>query len=211
MMNFIKRHAVFIITLSIACIAVLLAFAHNWFGILNEGKTSDSLELHALFLIAFTAILIWIAYVQLSSLSRTAEVDFLMKLDKRYGGLEIIKARQVIHRFYRQSKEANSSAPEIVHWNEIGKAIDALSRSTKPSEQKEYIFLLNLLDYLESIAFYVNNDYIKKKHVEDMMGISIVFFYTIFLPRIEHRREKYNMKDFYIEFEKLYLKIKDQK
>lgn len=56
-------------------------------------------------------------------------MDYLMRLDQRYGGMEIIRARQIIHRFYRNSKDNNPNTPEIIHWDKIGEEIDLLSRS----------------------------------------------------------------------------------
>lgn len=83
--------------------------------------------------------------------------------------------------------------------NEIGKEIDLLSRASDFKSQREYVYLLNLLDFLETLAFYANNHYVGA--IE--LGISIYFFYTIFTPRIEDRKGKYGQKDFYKEFEKL--------
>lgn len=90
--NFISRYGVFILSLIGA--AIIVYFSFDW---LNESSTSDWLELHALSLILLTIILVWVANIQLSALNRTAKIDFLMKLDERYGSIEIIKARQLMH------------------------------------------------------------------------------------------------------------------
>lgn len=60
---------------------------------------------------------------------------------------------------------------------------------------------MNLLDFLETLEFYANHDYIEPNQLDDLMGISIKFFYSIFKPRIDDRKGKYGEKDFYKEFE----------
>ncbi len=182
-------------------VSVLLLIFFHFFTQWNDAHTSNYLEINALFLIVLTAILILVAYTQLSSLNKTAKADFLMRLDQRYGSIEIIRARQIIHRFYRKTKDNNPHAPEVVHWNEVGKEIDLLSRAPDFQSQREYVYLLNLLDFLETMAFYANHDYIEPTELDDLMGISIRFFHTIFKPRIDDRKGKYGEKDFYKEFE----------
>lgn len=198
MLKFLKSQIFPIMLLLISAI-LFLTFLHltSW----DDPKSSNYVELNALFLIVFTALLVWVAFTQLSSLSKTAKMDFLMRFDQRYGSIEIIKARQVIHRFYRSSKDSNPDAPEIVHWNNIGKEIDLLSRAPETRFQKEYVYILNLLDFLETLAYYTNRGHIESNELDELMGISIKFFYTILKPRIDDRKGKYGEKDFYKEFE----------
>lgn len=186
-----------ILLLTSIVLFLIFLFVTSW----NDTKSSNYIELNALFLIVFTAILVWVAFTQLSSLNKTAKMDFLMRLDQRYGSIEIIKARQIIHRFYRSSKDATPNAPEIVHWNNIGNEIDSLSRASDIKSQKEYVYILNLLDFLETLAYYANRGHIEPNELDDLMGISIKFFHTILKPRIDDRKGKYGEKDFYKEFE----------
>lgn len=222
---FLKPHLAWIYVATLSYIIILLFFIVDH----NIVETSNYIELHALFLIIFTGIIILVAYTQLSSISRTVKTDFLMKLDERYGSIEIIQARQIIHRYYRFSKDSNTDRAqetvrryriltnnnilseneliELIHWRQIGKAIDKLSKASDPASQKEYILVLNLLDFLESISYYANNGHIEQKQIDDLMGISLVFFYAIFKLRIKKRREKYGINSFYEQFENLSKKI----
>jgi hypothetical protein len=203
----ILLHALFWIIAPTIILLVAADYYYNFFDLLARGKTSaingnTTIDaFHAIELVILTAILVVVAWVQLESLKKTARADFLMRLDDRYGSEPIIKARQIIQRLYRESNNTNPGAPEITHRYFIGNRINEISEDISRSE--DYVYLLNLLDFLESISFFANRNDITSDDIRDLMGLSLDFFYTIFKPRIEARRNKYKDKSVYSEFEKL--------
>lgn len=212
-----KQYKIFIQALACIVIVSLLSlfladYYYNFFDLTDRGKAAVSSGIttidafHAIEIAILTAILVLVAWIQLAGLKKTASADFLMRLDDRYGSEPIIKARQIIQRLYRESKIVNPEAPETVHRYYIGNKINEISEDINLSE--EYVYLLNLLDFLETISFFANRDDITADDIRDLMGLSLDFFHTIFKPRIEARRNKYTDKSIYSEFEKLVDSIK---
>jgi hypothetical protein len=125
--------------------------------------------------------------------------------------LPILKARTIIHEFYLESKNKNplEGTSEKIHRAHVAKKIHDLSFNKEKCDS--YIYILNLLDFLETISFYVNHGDIEDSDIENLMGLSLTFFYDIFSARIDERRVKYSNPNYYCEFEKLVNRIKCEK
>lgn len=163
------------------------------------------------FLLVFsTALIAFVAWIQLSGLKKTAQSEFLFRIDERFGSEPIIKAREIIQRLYRESNNLNPGAKERVHRRHISHRIDEISKDT--NSYKEYTHLLNLLDFLETISYYANeNKMISIDDIKNLMGPSMEFFFVIFKLRIKDRRKKYRSKVYYCEFQKLVKTLKTKK
>ena len=183
---------------------IMEIYARHHLKVISDQSTAIE-TLHAACLIILTSSLVCIAWIQLGGIGQTAQSDFLMRLDNRYGSVSILKARVIIQRFYRESKNLNPTATEAVHRNYIGSKINEMSDDINSSEG--YVYLLNLLEFLESISFFANRKDLQTEDILNLMGLSLVFYYDIFKPRIEARRNKYSHKSMYVEFEKLVQKI----
>lgn len=183
---------------------VMEMYASNHLTVIKDQFTAIE-TLHAACLIFLTSVLVCIAGIQLSGIAKTTQSDFLMRLDNRYASDSILKARVIIQHFYRESKNLNPAATESVHRYYIGIKINEMSEDINSSEG--YVYLLNLLEFLESISFFANRKDLQIEDILNLMGLSLVFYYDIFKPRIEARRNKYSHKSMYAEFEKLVEKI----
>lgn len=195
-----------IIILSLPII-LLITLADFHFDILPKYDVSMR-NLHDAFIIILTIFLVigtfglgCVAWVQLTAIQKTERADFLFRIDERYGSEIILKARQIIQRLYRESNNLHPGAPESVHRSHIAIRINEISENINTSE--EYVYLLNLLDLLETISYFANNGLILESEIQNLMGPSMEFFFIIFKPRIEHRREKYRNESYYCEFQKL--------
>jgi hypothetical protein len=170
---------------------------------------SASLIVLTFFLVIATGALAYVAYIQIDSARKQLEqignstrADFLIRLDNRYGSKQIIKARQIIHALYLESKKIQriSEENEDIHRNYIAEKINDYAED--PEKANDYVYLLNLMDFLETISFLANKGIIQKEEITDLMGLSLNFFWDIFHIRIKVRRQKYgDMR--YKEFENL--------
>ncbi len=147
--------------------------------------------------------------MQLPGIKKTAQADFLMRIDDRYASEPILKARQIIQRLYRESNNLYPGAPESVHRSHIAIRINEISTDINASD--DYIYLLNLLDFLETISYFAKRGDILETDLENLMGPSMDFFFTIFTPRIEHRRNKYGKQSYYCELQTLVEKMNKKK
>ena len=161
------------------------------------------------FLVVMTGILAYVADRQLEAISKAAKADFLMRIDDRYASDAILKARHTIQRLYRESNNLHPEAPESVHRSHIAIKINEISEDINSSE--EYTYLLNLLDFLETISYFTNKGDISESDIQNLMGPSMEFFFTIFTPRIEHRRRKYGNEAYYCELQTLVEKMLKKK
>ncbi len=175
-----------------------------------DKKTDTHLtDLYAASIIILTCVVAIIAWVQSAGLRKTAQADLLIRIDDRYGSEPILKARHIIQRLYRESNNLHPGSPESVHRSHIAIRINEISEDINSSE--EYTYLLNLLDFLETISYFANEGYISELDIKNLMGPSMGFFFTIFTPRIEHRRKKYGNQGYYCELQKLVDKMKAAK
>lgn len=203
--------------LVVTTIFLLIADHHyEYFDLLKSNSDSkqaiDNIEaFHAIGIIILTAFLIFVAWFQLHAINETARADFLMRIDDRYGSEPIIKARKIIHRLYHLAKIDTHSKEER---DEI------LANKIKDMHEdknchKDFIQLLNLLDFLETIAYFSNKRHIPSCEINELLGGSIVYFHKIFNPLIYHLRQHYgdnlSQPKYYSELDKLVLKINNDK
>jgi len=71
-------------------------------------------SVHGVSLILLTAVIITVAWHQISGLNKTAKADFLLRIECRYGSPEIVKARGIIHRLWRNCKAETVSCKSFV-------------------------------------------------------------------------------------------------
>lgn len=129
---------------------------------------------------------------------------FLMEIDERWGSGEILRARIIIHNLYRDISDLNANNNLDIICPEIGERIILLSISPKEKERRNFVYILNFLDFMESIGHLETHGYIETQQLNILCGESLQFNYKIFQPYIEHKRRKHNIKTFYQNFEKLY-------
>jgi hypothetical protein len=206
---------IFILTLMIIIVALFDHFEQPLEKIMFPLNLRESPKNFDVFynasLIILTFILACVAWYQLKGLQRTNQAEFLLKIDQRLGDPKIIEAREIIHRYYKISKRVNPRDFEEQHVLSIAKEIDKLSENYDEDDfnaTKEHVTLLNFLDFLETVAFFTNNGYIRSNEVDELMGESLIFFYTVFKNKISTRRVKYNNVNYYKQFEILHDKMK---
>lgn len=194
---------------------LLLAFFSNFSPIFKKDEHSVFYD----WIIIFTTItLVLIAWFKLTGVNKNLSADYLLKIDERWSSPEIIEARLVIHGIYRKCKldlyndteKLGDDQRKKLHDN-IGNEIIKLSKSQDRSEQKMHMYLLNFLDFMETVGYLYASGYVEKKVLNDLFGISLEFNYEIYNQYIEHRRESHNNNKFYERFQKLYNDIKDKK
>lgn len=196
---------VIILVVILFLLPVLDLFNLCWFDWCKLFDDRSSMHiLHDFSLILLTVIIASIAWIQLRGIHDVRKADFLFRIDERYGQEPIIKARQIIQWLYRESVNALPDRSEVIYRNKIAKKIDDLSRDVNRSD--EYIYILNLLDFLETISYLANTGKISREDVNNLMGPSMEFFFEIFKPRIEDRRKKYKNDEYYAAFEKFVTK-----
>ncbi len=200
---------------SIAILFVLLAL-FLWFTVFlypdlfsnAQGQQHEHaiVKIYSACLIFLTFALVLVAWIQLASLNKTSRSDFLLRIDDRYGSVEIIKARAIIQKFYCQIKKENTNISTQEHINKISEKIKEIGSKEKCAD--EFTHLLNFLDFLETISFFCKKNFISIKEIKELSGESLTYYYKIFKPWIDYRRKKYDNKNYYKQLEWLAEKIK---
>lgn len=171
-----------------------------------------------------TAILAFIAYNNFNHFNDINKHKYLLQIDKRWSDPEIIKARQIIHVIYRavcdekgyenKKKELNLTKHIYPYISQI---IIELSVSSEIEKQKAFIYLLNYLDFMESIAFLYKEETDEKKldELNAFCGDTLIFNYGIFYGYIKYKNRKHSTINstkgslkYYENFHKLVHKIK---
>ena len=177
----------------------------------NKDIPENILRINAAAIVILTIVLICVGWLQLNNLNKTSRADFLLRIDDRYGREEIIKARAIIQSLYRKAALTGEHTPEETYIQKISDEIKKIGKSDQKEQCENFAYLLNLLDYLETISYFTNKNYISLKEIDELAGNSMQFYYKIFKPWINYRRNKYNSPDYYCEFEAVVKKIESHK
>ena len=121
----------------------------------------------------------------------------------------IIEAREVIHGFYLSALDKYPEIPKTLLSHYIGVSIKACSRDGDLGKQKDFIKLLNFLDFLETIGYLHHRQAVTAIEVNELLGNSIVYFFEIYKPYILQRRQK--DPKFYGKLECLYNEVKKER
>lgn len=161
-----------------------------------------------------TLVIAEIAYCQLKKINKSLHADYLIKIDERWRSSQIIKARTIIHRLYLNS--INILAKQNISGNlaireKIGNDIKEMSESQDKEKIKDFVYLLNFLDFMETVGYLYTQGHLTKESLNELFGASIAFNYEIFEIYIMYRRKKHDINDFYEEFKKLYKAIQCEK
>lgn len=207
----------------LTCISFILAL--TYFGVNIEkildklwkvNNTSESKMMETILIYASwftTAILAWIAWFRIGTIHRDNQSRFMIQIDSRWGSAEIIKARTIMHYIYRNISDNYSN--QIIKselkdiCQAVGKDIIKMSESQCKQDRDDFMLLLNLLDFMETIGFLENNGYVSVEQLNALSGSTIKFFYMCFANYICHKRCKHKNEglDLYKNFEELYGKL----
>lgn len=176
MREFCKDHSKGII-FSIIVMLFLFAFLINhiqlFYNYIHNTPQCDAVpEINAwlCFLTASgTAALAFIAYWKIEDINTQSEADFLLRIDKRWGNSEAIKARIIIHKLYRNIHKTHK------------KYLIPLNKQWDATEKKQAeIYIKNLYKKtckeFEGINFESEdkNDFTKDDFIQAIIGIKIV-------------------------------------
>lgn len=164
---------------------------------------ANILRINAAAAIILTIVLVCVGWNQLNRLNRTSKADFLLRIDGRYGSAEIVKARAIIQRLYRESNPHDNPVPKEIYFKRIADKIDEIRISQDVKSYEDFSYLLNLLDFLEAISYFARKKYISAKDVDELIGNSIVFYFNVFKQWIYYRRKTYDNDSYYCEFQAL--------
>lgn len=199
----------------------------------KEGESFHEIEAFLYWLTAISGLaLAIIAYVKISKFQGLNEAEFLLRIDERWGDSKMVKARQIIHRIYRDIQApADKFQNYEIEYKKIGDVVTALSLYTDSQKNENYrilnerfneqqkiinklklggddfIILLNFLDFLETIGFLYKEGHITLEKVNAMCGESLKFHYGVFEGYIKFKQSKHNEKSYYTNFKKLYRDI----
>lgn len=193
------------ISLIIAILAIyFITLIPFFYTLIADKATVEYTFVYYLLSTCITASLTIIAFIQFQKINFNLNAEYLLKINEMWRSSEIIKARIIIHELYLKAqeelKEKNIAEKVDIHRDVGGKIVD-LSTS---KQKEDFIYLLNFLDFMETIGYFYTNKYLEEKHLYELFGASLKFNYEIFEPYIKHRREKHKNPKFYCEFEKLY-------
>ncbi|HBD9375990.1 TPA: hypothetical protein KLD42_002906 [Legionella pneumophila] len=192
-----------------ASIILLAAIMAGFFFIyrlhLDDKQNFEAELTYSVLALFISVILILLAYIKTQEAIEQSRINYLLRIDERWASSEIVKAREVIHKLYLDAKKEHPEYENEQIKPIIAQAIRDLNDDEK--KIKEFIKLLNFLDFLETIGYLHSRKAITTEEVSELLGNSIIYFYDIFSIYISYRR---TTKDpgFYIKFEKLYLEVK---
>jgi hypothetical protein len=170
-------------------------------------NTRDEQEIHFLIFLATVALGI-IAYYEFNRSHKLTSNEFLLFISNRWGKKEIIKARQILHNLfvgaYRDENGKSKEDYNTALFN-VSEQILQMSR-IKEENGKEFIYLLNLLDYLETLSYFFNRGDLKLKDVQNTCGNNAIFFFELFKLYVSQRQ--LHEKSAFINYSRLYHTLK---
>lgn len=144
-----------------------------------------------------------IAYHEFNRSHKLTSNEFLLFISNRWGSKEIIKARQILHDLFvdaYRDENGKSKDYNAALFN-VSEQVLQMSR-VKGEKGKEFIYLLNLLDYLETLSYFFNRGDLKLKDVQNTCGNNAIFFFELFKLYISQRQ--LHEKSAFINYSRLY-------
>lgn len=194
---------------TIIVLSLIIWFLENhYINVVADNTSHKNLELaaehfNAAAIVILTLIIFCAGWIQFKDLNKTSKGDFLLRIDEKYGQPENIKARTIIHKYYCLTKDEYSDVTTHV------RKMSVMVKQTKYKfeEAENFVYLLNFLDFLETISYFANHDYISEKEVNELIGCSLKYYFCVFDDLIKERRLKYKSNNYYCELEALAKKI----
>lgn len=164
--------------------------------------------LYYVLITTITAIIALFSYKQFQHFNNNLKAEYLLKVDERWGSMEIIKARSIIHHLYLDSKRklhiTSEPDSDALLRSEIGNELIRLAESTAGNDPEEFLYVLNFLDFMETTGYLHTKGQLSQKDLIELFGDSVRFNYEALKPYIEYRREMHHNRSFSKEFERLY-------
>lgn len=201
-----KKAVISLLTVLLSsAVAIFLAYlAIHFFHFLRQ---SDNEEVHFFIFIA-TLFLAVIAYYEFSRSNKLIANEFLLFTSNRWNSTEIIRARQILHKIFIEAyrdKNGDAKCEFEAALSLVSEKILQMSRS-KGKDGDNFIYLLNLLDYLETLSYFYYRGDLTLPDIQNTCGNNIIFFYNSFKYFIEKRQS--HDKKFFINFTGLYHDLK---
>lgn len=203
-----KHNVLFQLFVVIVAIAIIALFADMFFDLFNQKRTDNSMEkLYFFATVLVTCLVAWIAYNQLHGINQTAKHDFMFRILKLYQSREILKARTIIHEAHLAAVTRDGMTEEEIR-NLISQKLLDIKKDKVSTSAEKFVYINNLLELMEDLSYYANNDLINKDNVTGLKSGSILYFHDVLKGLIQDRRK--HDSDYYSEFDSLvkYLKAK---
>lgn len=187
----------------VVCILVAYVFIH----LIHFLTRYDTEEVH-FFIFLATLGLALIAYYEFNRSNELTSNKFLLFTSQRWNSKEIILARQILHKIFINRYRDKQGKPKCKYNVALFKVSEEILRMSRANGKKgnDFIYLLNLLDYLETLSYFCKRGDLKLKDVQNTCGNNVVFFYETFKLFIEQRQS--HDKTFFINFTALYHDLK---
>lgn len=170
---------------------------------LNKKPKSLTISfIYYFFAIYLSGLLTWIAYSNFSRLNKEIKAKFLLEIDKRWGETQIIEAREVIHQFYLDARKITQGKECQIEI--ISNGILALSRSEEEKHIKQYVRILNFLDFMETVGYLYSTEDVTFEQLNELCGNTLKFNFLVFKALIKRKRSDHKDRTLYENFEKLY-------
>ncbi|KTD48122.1 hypothetical protein Lrub_1486 [Legionella rubrilucens] len=187
----------------IPVISIIYFGENRLYDIVHKNTYNNIGDWHNIIIIFLTLIIVCAGWLQFQNLNRTSKSDFLLRIDERFSSPEILKARTIIHEFYCLTNHKDIDINK--HIEKISKLVSNTKKRAGDSEK--YIYLSNFLNFLESISYFANNNYVSIDDLDELLGGSIKYYYLVYKLLINERREKYNSEYYYCEIQELAIKL----
>lgn len=205
-MEIFQRYAKNLLPILIFVICVLISYL--FIHLVHFLTGHDTEEVHYFIFLATLALAL-IAYYEFNRSNELTANKFLLFISNRWSSKEIIKARQILHEFFICSYRDDQGKPKCeynVALFSVSEKVLQMSRM-KGKEGENFIYLLNLLDYLETLSYFCDRKELDLHDVQNTCGNNIIFFYESFKLYIEQRQS--HDKNFFTHFTSLYHVLKN--
>jgi len=153
----------------------------------DAGKVADIVYYGLI--VALTALIAYIAYSKIKNINDAMRTEYLLRIDRRWCSKEMIDARIAIHKIYVKLTDGKWGHDTVLSMLS-DKLVRELAGSKKREDISDYIHILNLLDFLETIGYLHAQGKLKTDEITELCGNSILYYSHIFKGIIERRQKR---------------------
>jgi len=195
--RFLKKTGIpFLIILAVLCL--IIYFVDNYYSYINFADRSinsnntiqaNIAAFHAIGIVVLTFILVLIAWIQLAGLKKTAHGDFLLRIDNSFQEGAVLRATEIIYLLDRESgATCNVHASRDIRCRGCDDAVTEVMKvnlqriyeSTSPDDMQKRLNISLYLDHLETMAYFVNADFMSIDDINNIHGDIIKYHCKLF-------------------------------
>ena len=203
---------IFLVFFGILALSFYIPQEFNFYG--KPGESYDLYQYQIYYYcwtIAISLFLLWVAYFNLEKIAEDRRASFLLELAKLWRTDTNTAARAILYEYKLKNKNLFGDELHLA----ISKELLKIKHNSR--QKDKFMNLLGLLDFWETIGYFLEKGYLTIIDINELCGGSIQYHYKVMKPMLDEIRNECKKNDdqgapeeIYKWFESVYQNVLDE-